>query len=94
MSDHEATSLERAMVAELLTILKWIEALPDDEIDPDTAVKIEEDIGAVVQGLGEEDRARFVSIATLLADEASVSRPGAGDGFRDALDAMGLLDEP
>jgi hypothetical protein len=25
-------------------VLNWIEALPNEEIDPDTAVKIEEDI--------------------------------------------------
>jgi hypothetical protein len=94
MSDRDGTSLERALVGELLTILMWIEARSDDETDPDTAVKMEEDIAVVVHGLGEQDRARFVSIATSLADEAKVSRPGAGDGFRDALDAMGLLDEP
>jgi hypothetical protein len=93
MSDHEATSLERAMVGELLTVLMWIEWLPDDEIVPDTAVKIEEDIAAVVDGLGVDDRAKFVSIATSLADEANAARPGAGEGFRDALEAMGLLDE-
>jgi hypothetical protein len=93
MSENEATALERALVGELLTVLNWIETLPDDEIDPDTAVKIEEDITAVAQGLGEDDRAKFVSIAGILADEADATRPGAGDSFREALDAMGLLDE-
>ena len=92
MSD-EGTAFERALVGELLMVLNWIEALPDEEIDPDTAVKIEEDIAAVVHGLGDDARARFVAIASSLADEADASRPGAGDGFREALDAMGLFDE-
>lgn len=93
MNDDMSTPLERALVGELLTVLDWIESLPDDEIDPDTAVKIQEDIAAVVQGLGDDERARFVAVASSLADEADASRPGAGDAFRQALDAMGLLDE-
>ena len=93
MSDREASSLERVMVGELLTVLMWIESQPDDEIDPDTAVKIEEDIAAVAQSLGDDDRAKFRLIAMSLADEANASRSRAGEGFREALDAMGLLDE-
>jgi hypothetical protein len=93
MSENESTPLERALVGELLTVLNWIEALPDEDIDPDTAVKIGEDVTAVVRGLGDGDRARFVAIAMSLANEADALRPGTGDRFRSELDAMGLLDE-
>jgi hypothetical protein len=94
MTDRKPTSLERATVGELLTLLLWIESLPDDEIELDTAVKIEEDIAAVVNGLDDTDRLTFVQIARSLADDADCSGCGGGDDLRRALVDLGLVDEP
>jgi len=93
MSDTDGTALERAMVGELLTVSAWIESLPDDQIDLDAAVKIQEDIAFVIDGLDDMDRATFVRIARTLADERDASRPGDGDGIRQSLVAFGLIGE-
>jgi hypothetical protein len=93
MNERVPTSLEQAMVRELITLSVWIESLPDDRIDLDESVKLQEDITAVVQELGEADRATFVSIVTSLAAEHDARESGGGDAFREALEALGLLDE-
>ena len=82
------------MVSELLTVSAWIESLPDDQIDIDVAVKIQEDIGFVIDSLSDEDRKTLVQIATSLADERDASRPGHGEGVRRSLAAFGLIEEP
>jgi hypothetical protein len=89
----EPTALERAMVGELLTVSDWIESLPDDQIDADVAVRIQEDIAFVIDGLTDADRRSLVRIATSLADERDASRPGDGNGIRQSLVAFGLVDE-
>jgi hypothetical protein len=94
VSDPHGTALERAMVGELLTISAWIESLPDDQIDIDVAVRIQEDIAFVIDKLSDEDRDAIVHIATGLADERDASRSGDGDGVRRSLVAFGLLEEP
>jgi hypothetical protein len=94
MRSHEPTPLERAMVGELFTVSAWIESLPDDQIDIDVAVKIQEDIAFVIDGLTDEDRQTFVQIATALADERDAARPGDGDGVRRSLVAFGLIEAP
>ena len=94
MSVQEPTSLERAMVGELLTVSAWLESLPDDQIDVDAAVKIQEDIAFVIDALSDEDRQTFVQIAIALADERDASRPGDGAEVRRSLDAFGLIEEP
>jgi hypothetical protein len=93
MSDTDGTALERAMVSELLTVSAWIESLPDDQIDIDVAVKMQEDIAFVIDRLSDEDRQTFVHIATGLADERDASRPGDGDEVRRSLVAFGLIAE-
>jgi hypothetical protein len=94
MTDLETTALERAMVKELLVLSMWIESLPDDTIDIDEAVKIQEDIAFAIEQLDEADRSKFVAIATQVAAEADASRPGEGEAIREALAAFWLLDEP
>ena len=81
------------MVGELLTILSWIEVLPEDELDPDTAVKMTEDVTGVVGALDESDRAKFIAIARQLADEADARQPGDGDAIRQQLAWIGLVEE-
>ena len=45
-----------------------LEDLPDEEIDPDTAVRLLEGIASTVQDLDAESRARFVAIGHHVAD--------------------------
>jgi hypothetical protein len=87
----QPTTLELALVAHVLEMLVVIEGLPEERIELDTAVAMEEDIGATLQGLTEQDRQKVRRIALSLADEADATgRSGAG--LRQALDWIGLLE--
>ena len=82
--------MEEALVKVTLGLLIALEAWPDDEIDPDTAVKLMEDIAATVYGLDPVDQARFVSIGQRWAaatdkDRANSAVPAYGDAIRQAL---------
>jgi hypothetical protein len=62
------TNLEIELVGEVLSIARWIESMPDDELDPDTGVKMLEDLAGVVGELGQEDQQTFIRAARHLAD--------------------------
>ena len=47
--------------------MQWIESLPDDELDPDTAVKMLEDVAGMLGDLAEEDQQKFIRAAQDLA---------------------------
>ena len=68
-----------------------IEDLPDDEIDPDTAVRLLEDIASTVQELDDVSRARFVAIGHQVADAWDRDEwHQPGDRVRVAMANMGL----
>jgi hypothetical protein len=64
------TSLERTLTKQVINTLMFLEDTPDDEIDPDVAVRQMEDIAFLVRGLDGPDRAIFVGAVQALADAA------------------------
>lgn len=59
-TSRQPTTLESALAGALLSIVRWIESLPDDELDPDTAVKMLEDVAGVVDELAPDDQQTFI----------------------------------
>jgi hypothetical protein len=89
MVDETVTALERALVDHLLELSWVLDDMPEDQIELETAVKLLEDIAALVGRLESADRARFASIARQLAVDAE---PARAKKIRDAMDSMGLSD--
>jgi hypothetical protein len=87
MTDLPETTLERALVDYVLELSWILDDLPDHQMDPDTAVKVQEDIAALVNLLAPWDQARFLKIGTRLAAEAD---PARARRIREAIDAIGL----
>lgn len=80
------TSLERVLVNELLSIHRWIGLLPDDEMDPDTAVKMAETTGFALDKLAPNDRETFIRAAEMLSE----SQGWEQGSVEEALAAFGL----
>jgi hypothetical protein len=81
--------MELVLIGELLTLVRWIESLPDDVLDPDTALQPLEWLGHALDELAPQDRALFIDAARRL--------PGAGHGARrDAIErsltGLGLVE--
>ena len=89
-----ATPLELLLVEQTLVFLMLLNDLPDDEIDPDIAVKVAEGIVSDLHELDEPSRERFVGIARELAatwDRDEWHAPTGGDRLRIVVQSLELL---
>jgi hypothetical protein len=86
----DATPLERALIESLLAFVLILEDLPDDEIDPDTAVRLLEGIASTVQEMDAESRVRFAAIGHDVADAWDGDEWHHPDRLRMALASLGL----
>lgn len=90
--DRSYSTLERALAELAVELVLIFEDLPEDQIELDTAVKLQESIAAAIQELDAEAQARFVAIVTDFArewddDEWAVS----GDRARGVLEGLGVV---
>lgn len=90
MTDRPGTALELALVDYVLRLSSEVSDLPDEQIDLDTAVKLLEDVAALVGFLAPEDRARFLQIGEFLA---GASEPARARRIRDEMEAIGLYED-
>ena len=67
--DRAYSTLERALAQLVVELVLILEDLPEDQIELDTAVKLQEDIAATVQELDSEGQTQFVTIVNDFARE-------------------------
>jgi hypothetical protein len=78
----------KVVVGLLVDVIWWFEACSDEEIDPDTAVKLLERAG-VVTGLLGDLPARLVEVIAELANEEAGPGTPTRAGSRSVLDGRG-----
>ena len=84
--------LERVLVEQTLEFFLILDDLPDDEIDPDIAVKLAEGIAGDLQQLDRASRERLVAIALEVAGDWDRDEwIASGDRLRGVLESLDLL---
>jgi hypothetical protein len=84
--DRAYSTLERALAQLIVELVLILEDLPEDQIELDTSVKLQEDIAATIQELDPEGQTRFVTIVNDLAREWDDDEwAGSGERAREVL---------
>ncbi|WP_318201405.1 hypothetical protein [Streptomyces sp. SCL15-4] len=80
-----------ALTGLLVDIVWWLESCGDEEVDPDSAVKMMESVGWVLLQLPSDQRERFLKV---LADLAEAEQDPARREFLESFpDAIGGIDD-
>lgn len=93
MTKRRPSSIDRALVGLALDMLNWLEDLPEEQIELETVVQLEENIAYVVGGLSPGDRELFIQAAKTVAKVRDQTTPGSGRRLLEALAALDL-EEP
>ncbi|KQX82674.1 hypothetical protein [Streptomyces sp. Root1310] len=89
MTDRDP--LVPALAGVLVDVVWWLESCGDEEVDPDSAVKIMESVGGELLRLPSGQRERFVQV---LADLAEAEQDSARRDFLTSFPfAVGLVEE-
>lgn len=80
-----------ALTGLLVDIVWWLESCGDEEVDPDSAVKMMESVGWVLLQLPSDQRERFLKV---LADLAEAEQDPARRDFLESFpDSIGVIDD-
>ncbi|MFD4600690.1 hypothetical protein ACFWPQ_21990 [Streptomyces sp. NPDC058464] len=80
-----------ALTGLLVDVVWWLESCGDEEVDPDSAVKIMESVGWALLQLPSDQRQRFVQV---LADLAEAEQESARREFLESFpSAIGMVEE-
>ncbi|MFD8725809.1 hypothetical protein EDD90_3787 [Streptomyces sp. Ag109_O5-1] len=80
-----------ALTGLLVDVVWWLESCGDEEVDPDSAVKMMESVGWVLLQLPPDQRRRFVQV---LADLAEAEQEPARREFLESFpSAIGMAEE-
>ncbi|UGQ13534.1 hypothetical protein LO772_07990 [Yinghuangia sp. ASG 101] len=89
---NETDPLVTALAGLVVDIVWWLDSCGDDEVDPDSAVKMTENVAFVVKNLPAEQQQRLIQVLGELAD--AESDPNRRDQLWSFPFACGLLDAP
>jgi hypothetical protein len=93
--DRGYSTLERVLAELAIELLLALDDLPEDQIELDTAVKLQESIAGDIQRLDAEGQARFVAIVGDVArDWDNDDWAPSGERARQALKGLGLSTGP
>ncbi|MFF2363965.1 hypothetical protein ACFVU0_14825 [Streptomyces sp. NPDC058122] len=80
-----------ALTGLLVDVVWWLESCGDEEVDPDSAVKMMESVGGVLLQLPSDQRQRLVQVLADLAD--TEQEPARREFLKSFPSAIGMVEE-
>lgn len=89
---NESDPLVTALAGLVVDIVWWLDSCDDEEVDPDSAVKMMENVAFAVKNVPPDQQQRLIQVLGELAD--AETDPDRQEQLRLFPFACGLVDEP